>query len=80
MCAENQLEPLVVFVQNEQHLTRKLLHSYPEMIIHLLVKYLTDQYIAENDSAILRYTNSVNMTHQTYGDDLVAKSCSVADV
>lgn len=50
------------------------------MVNYLLKKYKTDQAIAENDIAVVRYVQPLNMTSLQYVDDLITKSCTVADV
>lgn len=50
------------------------------VLIYLLMKYAGNLVMAENDKAILRYVQPPNMTPQQNADDLISKSCNVADV
>lgn len=49
--------------------SRKLLPSYPEVVIYYLKKFATDQAIEESYVAILRYLQLGRMTPQQYADD-----------
>lgn len=77
MCAEDRSASLPASERNEPR-SRKLLRSYPEVVNYLFKKISTDQAIAENDAAILRYMQPSGMTQQQYADDLVVKSCKSA--
>lgn len=59
---------------------RKLLRSYLEEVNYFLMSDAADQPIAEYDAAVLCNMLPANMTTQQYADNLVAKSCMVADV
>lgn len=69
ICAKNRSTPLVASVRSEPR-SRKLLRCCPEDVNYLLRKYATDQAIAENDAAILRYMQPSSMTPQQFADDL----------
>lgn len=80
MRAEDHPEPFSVSPRNEESRSRKLLCSYTEGMNYLLKKYPTEQAIEENDKVTLRYIRPSNKTPQQYADDLIAKTCQVADV
>lgn len=46
----------------------------------MLESFATNQAIAEFDVTVLRYMKPSNTTPLQFADDLVAKSCKVADV
>lgn len=68
-----------VSVGNEPR-SRKFFQSYPKDVNYHLKKYATDQAIGGNDAEILRYTQPSGMTPLQYANDLIGKSCRVADV
>lgn len=55
MCVEDRLWPFSVYVRNEESSFCKLLQSYPKVANNPLEKFATDETIAENDTATLRY-------------------------
>lgn len=50
------------------------------MVNRLLRKYATNQAIAENGAAILRYVQLSYVNPQHYANELIVKSCKVAEV
>lgn len=80
MCAEDRTAPLVATVRHDKIRHQKLLRSYPEVVNYLLKKFATGAEIAEYDATILRYMHPASMTHQQFADDLIAKSCKVANI
>lgn len=80
MCVEDRAAPIIVSLRNNDKRLRKLLRSYPGVVIYLLKKYATNQEIAEYDAASLHYMQPTHMTPQQYACDSVAKSCKVVDV
>lgn len=80
MCAEDGTAPIIASVHNNRTRSRKLFRPYPEVVNYYLKKNATDQAIAKREAAVLRYMQPSIMTLQQYADDLVAKSCRVADV
>lgn len=53
---------------------------YPEKANHFLNKYATDQTLEEYGTSNDRYLRLVNTALHRCSDDLVAKSCKVAEV
>lgn len=79
-CEEDRTTSIINPVSSYDTRSGKSFRSYPEAVKFLLKKYVTDQAIVEYDAAILRYMQSSNVTRQQYPNDLIAKSCEVADV
>lgn len=52
----------------------------PPAINYLLKKLATNQAIIKFDAAILHYKQLLNRTPQQYFEDLIYKSCNVANV
>lgn len=80
MCATDKSSPIAASVRNTDNRSRKRLRSYLKVVNYFLKKLVKDQAITEFNAAILRYMQQANMTPQRYTEDLVAKSCKVADV
>lgn len=80
MCSEHRTNQIIASVCNRDTRSHKLLRSYLEVVNYLLRKCATGQKIAEYDAEILRYMQPANMNPKKYADDLVVKSCKVADV
>lgn len=80
MCEEDRSAPLSASVRCDKTRPRNFWRSYPEVVNYLLKKFVTDQAFVEYDATILRYMQPTNMTSQQIADDLIAKSCKVADV
>lgn len=76
----NRISPFEASVRNEDIWFRKLFCSYPQVVICTLKKYATDQMIAENASAVLRYVQLSRMTPQQYVDHLIARPFKLDDV
>lgn len=80
MCATNKSSSFAVSVPNVDNRSKKFLRLYQEVAYCVLNKFVTDQAIIEFDAAILRDMQLANMMPQQYADNLVARSCKVAEV
>lgn len=78
MCAQERLVSQATSVCNEQSRSSRLLQLYPEVVSHLLKKYVTNQAIYEYDVTILLYVQPANMALQQIADNLIAKSNNVS--
>lgn len=67
-------------VRSIDNRSRKLWQLYLGEVNYLLPNYSVEQAIAKFNDAILRYTSVANAAPQHYADDLVAKSCNIADI
>lgn len=80
MHAKNSIAPYSISVRNQEQKSWNILRSYPEMINYFLKEIAEKQAIAGYDAWILEYMQQSSMTLQQNADDIIAKSCRVANV
>lgn len=79
MCTTEKYCLILASVRNADNRPRKLLRLYQDVVKHLLKKFAKYRAIAEFDVLILRYMQSAVLTTRQQADDLVVRSCKVAD-
>lgn len=60
--------------------SHRILRRYLEAVKYLLKNYAAARALTEFNAAILNYMQPPNMTPQKYADDVIPKSCKVADL
>lgn len=79
MCTKDCLTSFAADVRKKAPIIRELLRSYGEVVKGLSKNNATVQVTTYNGGAILRYVQPPNGCPQQYADNLITKSCKVAD-